>query len=177
MISRLLLSVVIAMLFNASQAHGCETYKLTDKQRQYFEGLSLPLNVPQGKSTSAISNRSTLCSLRDDFNKDGVTDFAGLFEYTGERTRSGGWDLDLVILYSDAGQTKHIIFPYAGQTENNGAKLREYLAMQYPGRVDLKPGKMMLDYPAIISYRDDKPAVIYYWNEKQFSTASYYVDD
>ena len=180
----LLLVTIFAVFFNASKALGCEQYPLTEQQQKYLNELELPLNIPEGEIVDLNGNKpdpnkttKPSCWLSSDFNRDGVTDFAGIYEYNGKMIRSNGWNLDLVILYSKAGQTKHIVFPYAGQTKNNGANLRQYLALHSPGRMDLRPGIMDLKYPAIVSYRDNESAVVYYWDEEIFSSRNFFVDD
>jgi hypothetical protein len=43
--------------------------------------------------------------------------------------------------------------------------------------VDLAPGTLMIDNPAIVSYRDGEPKVIYYFVDGVVHRAYYGIDD
>ena len=114
-----------------------------------------------------------------DIDGDGNTDIAGIFEHTGGETRGGDWTLEVVILSEDAnGNVQHVTYPYSGQrTTDNGGEVQQHLSMQPAGMVDLAPGTLALDEPAVVSYRDGTPAVIYYFQDGKLNRAFYGVDD
>ncbi|MDH3389474.1 MAG: hypothetical protein OEN02_16410 [Gammaproteobacteria bacterium] len=161
----------------------CDDYRLPEDQGEYFEKLSLPYRVPVGKTGVLLKKSRALpgddqgCTVVDDFNGDGRDDFAGIFQYTGKQLRLNDWSLDVVILFSGADGIEHVIFPFAGQYDQRGELLLQYLAPRAPGELDLRPGKMRLDYPAVVSYRRGKPSVVYYWNGEQITQRAIGVDD
>jgi hypothetical protein len=182
----LVLATTILLVFASVSAIACEEYPLSQNQRDYLEKQSLTLKIPSGDFSDPATNRADQkqesdgareCWVSEDFNNDGTDDFAGIFEYTGEKERVSGWQLDLVILYSDAGQLQHFVFQYAGRISEEGGQLRQHLGLQAAGRIDLKPGSVTIDQPGIVSYRDGLPAVIYYWNKDRFAKRTYYIDD
>ncbi len=179
-------ATTILLMFASISAVACEDYPLSQNQRDYLEKQSLTLKVPSGDFADPAANHpeqkpasggARECWVSEDFNNDGIDDFAGIFEYTGEKERVSGWQLDLVILYSDAGQLRHFVFPYAGRVTKEDGKLRQHLGVQAAGRVDLKPGSVTINQTGIVSYRDGQPAVIYFWNKDQFSKRTYFIDD
>ncbi len=120
------------------------------------------------------------CTQAEDFNGDGKEDFVGIYENTGEQ-RSGNYNLSLVILNEDEqGNIRQTTFPYSGQvtTDETGQEVvNHHLAVQPAGPVNLAPGSITIDQPAVVSYRHGRPAVIYYWQDGQLNRAFYGVDD
>lgn len=174
--------VMITAIFSGT-AIACEEYLLTDDQDKYLEELALPYRVPDGKTGVLLKNvegrqgDTQGCTVVDDFNGDGRDDFAGIFQYTGKQNRLNDWSLDVVVLFSNAGETRHIIFPFSGQYDQQDKQLYQYLRPQPPGELDLRPGKMSLDFASILSYRRGKPSVVYYWDGTEITQRPIGVDD
>ncbi len=184
MISRIAGVATIALLQAINPLFACEDYALTAAQADYLKSLELPLAIPRADIADIKSQKKDVeppakrsCSISADFNGDGVEDFAGIFHYQGKKKRPSGWLLDLVVIYSDQGQLKHQVLPYAGRFTRDGDRLRQFLAVQPAGRIDLKPGQATLDHPGILSYRDGTPAVAHYWSGNRFTKRVYYIDD
>lgn len=120
------------------------------------------------------------CFQTEDIDGDGTQDFVGIYEHTGEEERVGNWNLDVVILYKDENnETKHITYPYTGQsvTDGESTELYQHLSSQPAGQIDLNPGSLTIDTPAVVSYRNGKPKVLYYWKDGKIRRALYGVDD
>lgn len=118
------------------------------------------------------------CFQVEDLDGDENPDFAGLYEYTGEQQRSSDWNLDLVLLYTDeSGQTRHTVFPSAGRASASKGEVYDTLKVQPPGVVDLMPGTVTLDRPGIVSYRNGKPAVLYFWQNGRYTQRVFAIDD
>ncbi|MDH3379304.1 MAG: hypothetical protein OER87_13650 [Gammaproteobacteria bacterium] len=134
------------------------------------------LSEPQ---TTAGVTQDAQCFQRTDLDGDGSEDIAAIFEYTGTRPRGGDWTLQVVILYKDDnGNLQNITYPYSGQrSTENGGQLRQHLSLQPAGVVDLAPGNLTIDQPAVVSFRDGVPAVIYYFQDGKINRAFYGVDD
>jgi hypothetical protein len=118
------------------------------------------------------------CYQADDFDGDGKQDFVGIFDYVGNETRGNNWDLQTVILYEDAaGDTQVIAFPYSGQSSRDGSQIFQHLSPQPAGPVDLNPGGVMLTQPGIVSYRNNEPKTLYYYQGGRWNRAFYGIDD
>ena len=189
--SKLSLFLLLLCPFAASAALDCPEADLSDRQSAYFEKLGFPYRLPAGKlalydgkpyrkiydeNDKEIARIARpdgpRCSVRVDFNQDGIEDFAGMFQYQGDKSRRDNWNLDLVILYTDqASQVKHIIFPYAGQFARETETRFQFFELHTPdqGEIDLYPGSLKTDGPAIISYRNGLPSVVYYWRDDGFA--------
>lgn len=120
------------------------------------------------------------CSQTTDLDGDGVDDdFVGVFEHTGEEQRSGGWTLEVVIMTEDeSGNVEAVTFPYTGQnaTETGGI-VSQHLSKQPAGVVDLNPGTLMLDEPAVVAYRNGQPKVVYYIVNGVVNQSFFGIDD
>ncbi len=120
------------------------------------------------------------CTQTQDFDGDGAEDFVGIYENTGA-PRAGNYNLELVILNQDeAGNVQQTRFPYSGQTTTDatGQKIvNHHVSVQPAGPVNLSPGNIVIDRPAVVSYRFGRPKVIYYWANGQLNRAFYGVDD
>ena len=133
------------------------------------------LSEPQ---TKAGVTQDAQCFQRADLNGDGKQDFLGIFEYVGKETRGNNWNLQTVILYEDAaGDTQVIAFPYTGQSSRSGSQIFQHLSLQPAGPVDLMPGSVTLTRPGIVSYRNNEPQTLYYFQDGQWSRAFYNIDD
>jgi len=118
------------------------------------------------------------CYQVDDFDGDGNQDFVGIFEYVGNNTRGNNWSLQTVLLYEDAaGDTQVIAFPYTGQTSRGGERIFQHLSLQPAGLVDLMPGAVLLSRPGVVSYRNNLPETLYYFQGGQWNRAFYRIDD
>ena len=119
------------------------------------------------------------CFQTADIDGDGEEDFAGIFEHTGGPTRGGDWTLEVVILNKDEnGNVQHITYPYSGQrSTENGGELHQHLSLQPAGMVDLAPGTLMIDEPAVVSYRNGEPKTIYYHQDGILNRAFYGIND
>jgi len=163
---------------------------MTADQRDYLASKSLDLRIPDGQLVQRIAEnagnqvrtsrvtRERECFQTGDFDGDGNDDFVGLYEYTGSKTRSGAWKLDLLLLYTDAsGETRHVLFPYAGRYSASSGEVHHSLSMQPPGVFDLHPGSVTLDRPGFVISRDGKPEVLYYWTGSHFAHRIIHIDD
>ena len=193
---------ILVMFLSSTPSFACEQYAVPEKFKQYFNKLNLSYEQPVGKiayksdsddddddghrarmratnksTDSNLFKREPKCHISVDLTGNGQMDFAGLYKYSGPKKRSNHWDLDLVILYSSGNTIKHIIYPYSGQIVAKDASVKEYLVMHNPGVVDLMPGRLSLDRPGIVAFRNGRPAVTYYWNGKGFSQQPMGVDD
>lgn len=118
------------------------------------------------------------CFQIDDFDGDGKQDFVGIFDYVGNETRGNNWDLQTVLLYEDAaGDTQVVAFPYTGQSSRDGSQIFQHLSPQPAGPVDLMPGGVMLTRPGIVSYRNNEPKTLYYFQGGRWNRAFYRIDD
>ena len=188
--SRVLITVLLLFIHGALFA--CEPDPIPNKYRQYLlKQMDVRYQRPTGRiarqnaaNTNAANpslDRATgNCSLSADFNGDGELDFAGIYRYredNGRRKRSNEWSLDLVIMYTVDDAIKHVIFPYAGRYTAGNEPIRSFIVVQERGEIDLMPGRLVLDWPAIVSYREGNPAVLYYWNGNRFTQRAFGVDD
>ena len=118
------------------------------------------------------------CFQADDFDGDGQRDFVGIFDYVGKETRGNNWDLQIVLVNEDAaGNTQVTAFPYTGQSSRDGSQIFQHLSLQPAGPVDLNPGGVMLSRPGIVSYRNNQPKTLYYFQGGRWNRAFYGIDD
>ena len=126
------------------------------------------------------------CYQVDDFDGDGEEDFVGLYSSTSEEEDRGEWTLEVVILNKkDDGaggkEVQHITFPFTGEilkdTQQVTQHLSKHLCDTGQCMVDLNPGTLMIDKPAIVSYRDGERKVIYYFVDGEVRRAYYGIDD
>ena len=138
---------------------------------------SAALNAVQTQPQNTVGQPGD-CYQVDDFDGDGKPDFLGIFEYVGNATRGNNWDLQTVILYEDAaGDTQVIAFPYTGQSSRSGEEIFQHLSIQPAGVVDLMPGQVTLTQPGVVSYRNNQPKTLYYFDNGVLSRAFYNIDD
>lgn len=136
-----------------------------------------PEQIPEPDVVTG-SSEGEECFHMEDLDGDTKPDFAGLYEYTGEQQRSSDWNLDLVLLYTDENlQTRHVVFPSAGRISATKGEVYDTLKVQPPGVVDLMPGTVTLDRPGIVSYRNGKPAVLYFWQNGRYTQRVFSIDD
>jgi len=158
---------------NALDARGCVlacTYRRCASQ-QRRAGIDVQASQ---KTVGQPGN----CYQADDFDGDGKQDFVGVFDYVGNQTRGNNWDLQTVILYEDAaGDTQVIAFPYTGQSSRSGNQIFQHLSLQPAGPVDLNPGGVMLSRPGIVSYRNNEPKTLFYFQGGIWNRAFYGIDD
>ena len=118
------------------------------------------------------------CHQEEDINGDGEPDIVAMSEYTGAAPRGGDWSLEVVILSKDENdEQKHVTFPYTGKQSVETGEIEQHLSTQPAGTVDLNPGTVILDEPAIVSYRDGEPKVIYYYVDGVLTRSFYGIDD
>jgi len=138
---------------------------------------SVALNAAQARPQNTPGQPGD-CYQVDDFDGDGEQDFLGIFEYVGNQTRGNNWDLQTVILYEDAaGNTQVVAFPYTGQSSRDGSQIFQHLSLQPAGPVDLNPGGVILSRPGIVSYRNNEPKTLYYFQGGRWNRAFYGIDD
>lgn len=117
------------------------------------------------------------CVQSDDFDGDGTPDVVTLSENTTQEARGGDWSLEVVILTEQPGnQVQLATFPYSGKQV--GGQVKQHLSKQPAGQVNLNPGKVTTTKPAIVSYQDGEPKVLYYYDaDGNLARAFYGVDD
>ena len=174
---KILVTLVFALSSNLALAY--EKSDLPDNYKEYFNKLDLPYERPVGTvdAEKTMYQTDAMSSVLTDFNGDGTPDFAGIYRYTGSKKRIGRWNLDLVIIYSSNGSTKHVIYPYFGRYDEERELLLEYLTIHDKGVVDLMPGKLVMERPGIITIRKGKPNSVIYWDKGKFSRHAMGVDD
>jgi hypothetical protein len=118
------------------------------------------------------------CFQAEDFDGDGTQDFVGMYEQAGGEERGGGWTLEVVILTEDAlGNVEHITYPYTGKKSDDD-EIDQHLGSQEAGVVNLNPGVVTTNQPAVVSYRNGEPKVIYYYDENGNPARAFYgIDD
>ncbi len=135
------------------------------------------VNATQAEPQNTVGQPGA-CYQADDFNGDGKQDFLGIFEYVGKETRGNNWNLQTVIMHEDAaGDTRVIAFPYTGQSSRSGSQIFQHLSIQPAGVVDLMPGQVKLTEPGVVSYRNNEPQTLYYFENGVLSRAYYNIDD
>lgn len=118
------------------------------------------------------------CHQTEDIDGDGTSDIVTLSEYTGPEPRGGGWSLEVVILNEDEnGDVAHVTFPYSGKQSVTTGEIQQHLSTQPAGEVNLNPGTIVIDQPAVVSYRDGEPKVIYYYVDGVLTRSFYGIDD
>ncbi len=135
-----------------------------------------PVLIAGAQSQTAVGQPGD-CFQVGDFDGDNKQDFLGIYEYVGNETRGNNWNLQTVIVYEDAGETQVIAFPYTGQSSRDGGQIFQHLSVQPPGPVDLMPGGVMLTQPGVVSYRNNEPKTLYYFQGGQWNRAFYRIDD
>jgi hypothetical protein len=115
-----------------------------ERYRAYFKNLGLPYEEPRGCGANAP------CSVAGDFNDDGVEDLAALYQYSGDKSRRAGWNLDLVIVYSNEGSSEltHVLFTHVGQVNAKSDETFS-LAIQSKGLMKVPRGEITLARPGI----------------------------
>ena len=99
-----------------------------------------------------------------------------MYEHTGDATRGGGWELEVVILTEDAsGNVESVVFPYTGR--KSGDELKQHLSLHPAGVVNLNPRTITIDEPAVVSYQDGEPKVLYYFDNGVLARAFFGIDD
>ena len=153
---------------SSCSSKGCAVKEIDEEQG---------LVAAQAEGDTAIEGDAASCFQTADLDGDGAEDFVGIFEHTGD-DRGGDWTLSVSILHEDEnGVVQHINYPYSGQQSSDKTQLNQHLSMQLAGEVDLMPGALTIDQPAVVSYRDGEPAVIYYFKDGKVNRAFYGVDD
>lgn len=142
--------------------------------------------VPTGEPPPDMDGGETApadCTQSKDLDGDGTEDFVGLFESTSQEVDRGDWTLEVVILNEDEDENvQHITFPFTGQAAaDETEELSQHLSVQpcdnAPCEIDLHPGIVTIDKPAVVSYRDGEPHVIYYFEDGVVHRAYYGIDD
>ena len=118
------------------------------------------------------------CFQSGDYDGDGTQDIITMSEHTGPETRGGDWSLEVVILNEDEnGNVQHVTFPYTGKQSATTGEIQQHLSTQPAGVVNLNPGTITIEQPAIVSYRDGEPKVIYYYVDGVLTRSFYGIDD
>ena len=136
--------------------------------------------VEMGQSEKELPGNPAACYQVEDFDGDGTQDFVGIYEYTGTETRGNNWALEVVILTGDPDDVtniQHVRFQYTGKVSDGGTDLRQHLSLQQPGTIDLQPGSITIDEPAVVSYRDGEQHSIFYFANGVLNRAFYGIDD
>jgi hypothetical protein len=116
------------------------------------------------------------CHQIDDFDGDGKADLATISEVPEDR--GGDWSLEVVILNEDpSGNVQSVTYPYSGRNSKETGEILQHLSKQPAGVVNLNPGSLTLKEPAIVSYRDGEPKVIYFFEDGVAHRAYYGIDD
>ena len=113
------------------------------------------------------------CHQSEDINGDGSADVVAMSEYTGPEPRGGDWSLEVVIVAGD----EVVTFPYTGKQSLETGEIEQHLSTQPAGEVNLSPGTLVIDQPAVVSYRDGEPKVIYYYVDGVLTRSFYGIDD
>ena len=131
------------------------------------------------QTTTNGVTQDTQCFQRTDLDGDGNEDIAAIFENTAPRTRGGDWTLETIIIFRDElGVLKQVSYPYSGKrSSEGGGQVRQHLSLQPAGEVDLAPGRIVLQQPGVVSYRDGQPAVLYYFRDGKINRAFFGIDD
>ena len=155
-------------------ASSCTSNGCAVKDEVEEEGLEMAADMGQ----KDLPSTPAACYQVEDFDGDGVQDFLGIFEYVGNETRGNNWNLQTVILYEDdAGDTQVVAFPYTGQSSRDGSEIFQHLSIQPAGVVDLMPGRVTLTQPGVVSYRNNEPKTLYYFQGGRWNRAFYRIDD
>ena len=122
---------------------------------------------------------TAVCFQADDFDGDGEEDLVAMYQYTGSSPRYFDWTLEVLILSKDAGgNVRHTLFPFTGQKSSATGDLAQHLSSQPAGIVNLNPGVITINKPGVVSYRNGKPEVLYYFdNDGTLAQAFYGIDD
>jgi len=121
------------------------------------------------------------CFQKADFDGDGeADDIAFISERTSER--NSDWRLELVFLHTDAnGVVSHTRYPNSGVKVKDpqfGSLIEQHLGLQPPGVVELHPGSVTIPYLGVVSYVNEEPHTLYFFDEQgRIRRASYGVDD
>ena len=140
------------------------------------------LQAAEENGAMETASEPAACFQIDDFDGDGEEDFVGLYASTSQEEDRGEWKLEVVILNEDeSGNVQHITFPFTGQILKDTQQVTQHLSKQHcdTGQcmIDLNPGTLMIDKPAIVSYRNGERKVIYYFVDKVVHRAYYGIDD
>lgn len=136
-----------------------------ERYRAHFSSLGLPYEELQNCGPGP-------CAAADDFNGDGIIDWAALYKYTGDKARRDRWYVDLVILYSQSGSSSpaHAVFTHVGKL--NGTTGAVSLSVQRAGVLRIPAGEITLQRHAInvISPGRSGPAHFptFYWHGSGF---------
>jgi hypothetical protein len=156
-------------IINVSDARGCQ------------RACTLPRCATPSTEPEALVGGETeeaQCHQSEDINGDGKSDVVAMSQYTGALPRGGDFSLEVVILAEDEnGNTQHVTFPYTGKQSLETGEIEQHLSTQPAGEVNLNPGLVVIDQPAVVSYRDGEPNVIYYFVDGVLTRAFYGIDD
>ena len=184
MLGKSLLAITAVGLFlGPDSTHACDGYTLTEDESRYLKSVKIDLRIPTMSFADDppleddIAPKEKDCFLRADFNGDGVQDFVGIHQNSRHQGDGHRWTFDLVLVYSDRGETRHRVFPGSGRADMDKELMHHFLVPQPPGKIDLHPGEVEIDHPGILSYRYGAPAVLYYWDEGRFTLRKFFVDD
>jgi len=156
-----------------AECSACAAHAMPPGVQSYFDTLALPVVEFEG---TLLHCGQAACSLVADFNGDGTDDWAGMFRNT--EPRGGGWNMDLLIIYSDGSEYRHLQYPYFGRIVD-GISLT-YIALENPGPITGYAVSLTLDYPSIRTYRldlvGDSPApgcyeqsTVFHWDGATFA--------
>jgi len=161
------------MVINVSDARGCQ-------QVCALPRCATPTDPEPPDEQMGGEFEDSECSQVVDLDGVGGEDFIGVSEHTDTPgdTRGGEWTLEVVILTEDdAGNVAAVTYPYTGQNLQATGELTQHVSTQPAGTVDLNPGTLVIDQPAVVSYQNGEPQVIYYFENGQVSRAFYGIDD
>jgi hypothetical protein len=165
---RILIILGLVCSGSAFAADSDEKNDNVQRYRAYFESLDLPYAEPRG------CGNEVPCSVVGDFNDDGVEDMAALYEYSGGKARRAGWNLDLVVLFSqkDSSEPTHSIFSHIGQIDARSGKVSASLAVQEKGLMETPGGGFPLERSGINVFygpnRGPGQYLTFYWRGESF---------
>ena len=169
-------------LINIRDARGCQ--RACSEPR-----CATPDEEPEEQVDGVIESAD--CSQVEDFDGDGKEDFVALYTNPDVQEADGDWVVEVVIVNEDpSGAVNSITYPYSGMclneclSEEEAAAqgkepgiLLQHLSVQPAGEVDLNPGFLVIDEPGIVSYRNGRPRVLYYFIDGEVHRAFYNVND
>ena len=142
-------------------------------------GVSEPLpELPE-----EVPTENAQCAQSDDLDGDGEVDQIAVISENTDDDRGGEWTLELVIVSKDdSGNTLQVTYPYAGQksvatVDQPDGTINQHLSKQPAGTINLNPGTVTIEKPAVVSYRYGEPAVIYYEKDGRINRAYYGIND
>ena len=155
-------------------ASSCTSKGCSAQEPDEEEGMQ----AAQEQELEPLEGDPAACHQIGDFDGDGADDLIAIYDYTGSDPRYFDWTLQVLILTKDSGGNfQHILLPFTGKQSSTSGDLAQHLSLQPSGLVDLNPSAITIDQPGVVSYRNNKPEVIFYFDNGTPAQAYYGVDD